>query len=89
MICFCTLPSFVYRRIPILPSLTEPDSPIDIPEEYETLLPLLTASYVLLDEDGEMAQIYKSAYAEALGSIKNNRYSLCGTGYADVNGWGR
>lgn len=81
--------SFIYRRLPVMPTLTEPDSPIDIPAEYEALLPLLTASYVLLDEESEMAQIYKSAYTEAIESIKNNRYSLCGTGYADVNGWGK
>ncbi len=78
-----------YRRLPDFPSLAELDAQIDIPREYEILLPLLTAFYVLLDEDKEKAEIYKSSYLEMLNCIKRGAYSLSNTGYADVNGWGR
>ena len=91
-----TLPSdysgeinLTYRRLPRLPTLTEPDAQIDVPREYEPLLPLLTAFYVLLDDEDEKAEIYKKAYTEALGCIKGAKYSASGLGYKDVNGWGR
>lgn len=78
-----------YRRLPDFSSLSEPDEEIDIPNEYAILLPLLTAFYVLLDEDEEKAEIYKNSYLEMLECIKKNAYSLSNGGYADVNGWGK
>ena len=78
-----------YRRLPELPSLSALDAQIDVPKEYEMLLPLLTAFYVLLDDDEEKAEIYKKSYLEMLTCIRKGTYSLAGSGYADVNGWGK
>ena len=85
--CFEGDLNITYRRCPAFPSLSSPDEPIDIPREYETLLPLLSAFYILLDEDAEKAEIYKKAYLEMLDSIKKSQYSVTGTGYANVTGW--
>ena len=81
--------NITYRRLPYMPSLTDPDAELDIPEEYSVLLPLLLAFYILLDDEYEKAEIYKAAYTENLNSIKKGAYSLSGVGYADVNGWGK
>ena len=86
---FCGELNLRYKKTPSLPTLTSPDEEIDIPDEYAMLLPLLTAFYVLLDDEPEKAEIYKSAYSEARNCIKKGAYSLACAGYADVNGWGR
>ena len=78
-----------YQRLPTPPSLSEPDAEIDIPREYEMLLPLLTAFYVLLDDNEELAETYKKTYLEMLKCFKKGTYSLSYGGYADVNGWGK
>ena len=78
-----------YRRLPEMPSLSEPDKEIDIPPEYEILLPLLSAFYILLDEDAEKAETYRRSYLEMLEGTKSSAYSLAQAGYVDVNGWGR
>ena len=81
--------SLAYKKLPGLPTLTDPDALIDIPAEYETLLPLLTAFYVLVDDDPEKAGLYKTAYREALDIIKKGARFGFQKEYADVNGWGR
>jgi hypothetical protein len=78
-----------YRRMPKMPNLSYPDAAIDIPREYESLLPLLTAFYILLDDDAEKAEIYERAYRETLASLKINGYAVSNNGYADVSGWGK
>ena len=79
--------SVAYYRSLSVPSLSTPDAPIDIPDEYETLLPLLTASYMLLDTDPEKAAFYRDAYFKASEELRGFGYSSTLNGYRDVNGW--
>ena len=77
----------VYYRTMSVPSLTTPDAPIDIPDEYEPLLPLLTASYILLDTDTEKAEFYRSAYLKAAEELRGICHSRAVGNYANVDGW--
>ena len=65
----------------------EPDSPIDLPEEYHSLLPLLTASYVWLDDDADKAQYYMSLYREGMSALKIYANTEINPSYVDVVGW--
>ncbi len=76
-----------YRKRPILPSLDAKDSEIDLPTEYELLLPLLTASYLLLDDDADKATHYKEIYESELAEIKKLQRSLSIEEYVIADGW--
>lgn len=69
------------------PELSAPDSAIDIPKEYESLLPLLCASYLLLDSDSEKAEYYRQAYLRSVAEIKRRGTFGEHNAYLDVNGW--
>lgn len=69
------------------PELSEPDSAIDIPKEYEPLLPLLCASYLLLDSDAEKAEHYRETYLKTVSDIKKRGTFGGQNAYLDVNGW--
>ena len=84
---FCGEVILPYYRNLTVPNLSAPDEPIDIPREYETLLPLLSASYILLDRDPEKAEYYGDAYRRALSEIKHKGVSGISNGYISVNGW--
>ena len=74
-----------YRRTPT-PILLSRDAEIDLPRECEELLPLLTASFLWLDDDGEKAQYYMALYKDALATLK--RYSNSGIDCSyRTNGW--
>lgn len=79
--------SLVYRKRPILPSLDAPDAKIDIPSEYSMLLPLLAASYLLLDDEPEKAALYREMYEKNLLTIRERFRSSLGEKYVDTNGW--
>lgn len=76
-----------YYRYLKSPELSSPDTAIDIPREYEPLLPLLCASFLLLDSDREKADYYREIYRKAISDIKIKSVTgRCGA-YADVTGW--
>ena len=79
--------SLVYRKRPIMPTLDSPDSRIDVPVEYDSLLALLCAAYMLIDDEPEKAALYREEYERMLSVITRNfPYSLeCK--YIDTNGW--
>ena len=63
------------------------DAPINIPREQEGLLPLLTASFLWLDDDFEKASYYMSLYRSALKANKwlgNGRQC---SRFVSTNGW--
>lgn len=77
----------VYRRLPRKILLDNKESPIDVPPEYEQLLPLLTASYFWLDSDPEKAKYYRQLFEESINNLDKTSYDEINIGYLDVNGW--
>lgn len=60
----------------------------DVQEACAHLLPLLTASYVWLDEDSEKSLFYLAMYREALArTLGNGRCAGVGGSYCSSNGW--
>ena len=79
--------SLSYRRRPKIPTLDSIDKELDIPAECETLLPLLTASYLWLDDDREKAEFYLDAYREQMSILRRYVSPMAGRGYDVMNGW--
>lgn len=65
---------------------TRPDDPIEITEECTPLLPLLTASFMWLDDDAAKAQYYMSLYRDIMANLKRYSTNKIDTVYR-VNGW--
>lgn len=63
------------------------DGEITVPDGCRHLLPLLVASYVWLDDDGEKAERYASLYRDALSAVKYYERPHIDASYGDVNGW--
>ncbi len=63
-----------------------PDDPIEITEECMPLLPLLTASFMWLDDDAAKAQYYMSLYRDIMANTKRYSTNKIDTAYR-VNGW--
>lgn len=76
-----------YRRRPKSPTVDSLDEELDIPTETETLLPLLTASYLWLDDDREKAEYYLNAYREEMAILRRYISPAAGRGYDVPNGW--
>ena len=79
--------SVSYYRAAIPAVIYSPDDTVDIPEEYESLLPLLCAFYAFLDEDPERAETFHSLYLEGVTSLKRCVHPLQSTKYSEVCGW--
>lgn len=76
-----------YKRVPKKISVDNADGEIDIPRSCEHLLPLLTASYIWLDDDPDKAQYYMSIYREEMARIRRYVSSQFDNEYRDVTGW--
>ena len=63
-----------------------PDSNIEISKECEPMLPLLTASFMWLDDDAAKAQYYMSLYRDLIANVKRYSTNKIDTVYR-VNGW--
>lgn len=83
---FCGEINLSYYRTPDPITEEDADLPIDISEETVTLLPLLTASFLWLDDDEGKAQYYMALYREALSGILRYSKSQIDTQYT-TNGW--
>lgn len=77
---------FTYYRSPIPMSLDKYLVPIDISIECEPLLPILTASFLWLDDDPAKAQYYMSLYRDLISNIKRYATNKINADYR-VNGW--
>ena len=84
--CFFGTVTLRYKPYPKKISKNESDSPIDIPRELESLLPLLCASYVWLDDNPERSQYYLELYNAEAALIKR-RFPARLEGFRDVTGW--
>lgn len=69
------------------PAPVTAEAEIDIPEDCRHLLPLLTAAYLWLDDDGERSAYYMQLYREAMASLKRSQGAGCGGAFRDVLGW--
>lgn len=75
-----------YYRAPNLLSADEPVALVDISEECAPMLPLLTASFLWLDDDAGKAQYYMSLYRDLAANVKRYSKNTVDTSYSD-NGW--
>ena len=75
-----------YKRYPQKISRDDPEGAVDIPRELEALLPLLTASYIWLDDDPERSQYYLELYLAEASRIKKTFPTGFDT-YKNVTGW--
>ena len=60
---------------------------IDLDEELCTLLPILTASYIWLEDEPDRAMYYKSLYNERVSEIIAFKRSYAPTRAINTNGW--
>ena len=84
---FCGKVYIDYVKRPKEISIDTPDEPIDIAVHLALLLPLLTASYVWLDDDAEKATYYMSLYRNASTEIRTGLYSSVNSQYLSADGW--
>jgi hypothetical protein len=76
-----------YRKRAPSVSINTPDLDLEIPKELESLVPLLTAAYVWLDDDAEKAQYYMSLYREGMSALKIYTRRAVDTAFTDATGW--
>lgn len=74
-----------YCRVPR--AITKQDlTPIDVSEECAPMLPLLTASFLWLDDDAAKAQYYMSLYRDLIANVRRYSINKVDTAYSG-NGW--
>lgn len=75
-----------YYRAPAPITNEDYDARIDVSDECAPLLPILTASFMWLDDDAGKAQYYMSLYRDLAANIKRYSTRKIDTVYS-VNGW--
>lgn len=75
-----------YYRTPEPISADNPNRAIDISDECAPLLPLLTSSFMWLDDDTAKAQYYMSLYRDLIANVRRYSANKIDTAYA-TNGW--
>jgi hypothetical protein len=75
-----------YYRSPSPINGNNPDELIDVSDECAPMLPLLTASFMWLDDDAAKAQYYMSLYRDMIANVKRYSISKVDAQYS-VNGW--
>ena len=75
-----------YYRSPAKIKGDDPNELIDVSEECAPMLPLLTASFMWLDDDAAKAQYYMSLYRDMVANVKRFQTSKIDVEYR-VNGW--
>lgn len=76
-----------YRKRAPDVSINTPDLEVDIPTELASLVPLLAASYVWLDDDADKAQYYMSLYRDGMSAVKLYTRRSVHTDFTDVTRW--
>ena len=75
-----------YYRAPTKITSTAIDVTIDVSEECAPLLPILTASFLWLDDDAAKAQYYMNLYRDSIANIKRFSTVRLESNYGS-NGW--
>lgn len=76
-----------YRRAPSKIASDDPAGRIDVPAPAAHLLPLLTASYLWLDDEPERSQYYLNLYRTGMSALKYTGAPNRDPGYQDVLQW--
>ncbi len=76
-----------YRRAPSKIVSDDPAGVIDVPAPAAHLLPLLTASYLWLDDEPERSQYYMNLYRTGISALKYTGSPNLDTAYRDVLQW--
>ena len=75
-----------YYRTPKAIDKTIPNAALDVSEDCAPMLPLLTASFMWLDDDTAKSQYYMSLYRDMVANTKRYSTNKIDTVYR-VNGW--
>lgn len=76
-----------YRRLPKRIQADYPDETIDIPESCSELLGILTSYFILLEDEKDRAEYFKSLYNDAVNVRENKLFERLSDVYSDVSGW--
>ncbi len=78
----------VCRLRPLIPDETnDPDTPLSLDEDLAVILPLLTAHYLLLDDDMEKANHYLALYREQYTLLATAETVRAPVRWRSVNNW--
>ena len=75
-----------YYRSPSKITGDDGNAVIDISDECAPMLPLLTASFLWLDDDAAKAQYYMSLYRDLVANVRRYSTNKIDTAYR-ANGW--
>lgn len=76
-----------YKKLPQEITIDDLYKKVDLPDFCKHLLPILTASYVWLDDDIERSNYYMNIYNNEVGKIKFSFRNSHGGEYKDTTGW--
>ena len=76
-----------YKRKPKQVETLDQSMPIDLDDELCTLLPLLTASYIWLEDEPERSMYYKNLYNERAAEVLSFKRNFTPAKVINVNGW--
>ena len=76
-----------YKPLPKKLGIDDLHYTIEIPRIFEHLLPILTASYIWLDDDAEKADYYMNLYKDELSRLKRSVGKSYNLPYIDTTGW--
>lgn len=76
----------VYRKCPAM-VVADGNAVLDVAEDAAHLLPLLTASYLWLDDDESKARYYFSLYRDGMDGLRRSLSRTVGNAYRDIYGW--
>ena len=76
-----------YRRVPRAILADAPNAGIDVAPSLAHLLPLLTASYLWLDDDAGKAQFYMQMYMEGIRDVRITRPVSADAELKDTHHW--
>ena len=75
-----------YYRVPAPINADKPNDVIDVSDECAPMLPLLTASFMWLDDDAGKAQYYMTLYRDLIANVRRYSTNKIDTAY-NGNGW--
>ncbi len=76
-----------YKPLPKALTVDSGDEKIDVPAFASHLLPLLTASFVFIDDDEEKADYYMTLYRHEVLKLSQRIAASYDNTYTDVTGW--
>ncbi len=78
----------VCRLRPDVPNeMSDPETPLSLDEDLAQILPLLTAHYLLLDDDPEKAAHYLSLYREQYALFATSPHLPAAATWRSINAW--